>query len=624
MFAIAEQRPFYQPEIELIPRHNHGKEKSCFSISSTYTREALPSQEMRLQFTESSRPFNLWSTFKYGLLELVKIHGREKGITYAALSVVLNMLALQQEMLGKIDTNDIINLVRMDTLGNVFFVNDHFGQAYSIEETLEEFAKEDKNAIVRARYRRENKQIIAILRALTEKVAWLMQPMSDSEFIAGLNAAGFHKETITLTPSFVIGVPGLREKYLTIEAIQNLVDNPKKVTVWVGPKQALSISPPHWVHRQGETGFIWMSECLVFEETRDVIVRQSGKFGASDEQSLVKYLSYGQKETKVFNNEDDLMEFVNLISSAQYSQPKVLLDFLVDQLGGIHPVGKIDRQIATSKLSIVPFFNAIQEIYELELDACTNTSEDIVQSRLEAFSDLLRHQIARNEPKALSMIVRKYTEDAQKVGLNSKNDFATSLQRVAVLSDPGFGIQIDFSLLDCVAGSPLSFASKFSSMSGSMVNPNLSIAVSGVNGEQMYLTSKQAELLAKYPRSPFGARITTPEELHEFCEAFHKKTQRYATRGVCGMCHKETFVWSPSEGGCGVCPVCEVWDVIKAVESQGKDRKKAKTDERKNPINSYRSTIGVGDFVASATSGSRVFTMATFLNELEFLKKGVI
>ena len=464
MFAEQLRAPFLRKARK--QPHLHALPPSTFHISEEYIREAQPPEEKRNALAESTRQFNLYSSF-YSLPELVKIHGKEKGIFFATLSAMLNILSIRQEMLGQIDTTDVVNLVEMDSAGELHFLNDHFGQAYDLEELLQKIL-EGADPVCRPRYYRENKQVIQVLRTLTQDIQKILKPSTREQFIANLESLGFHKETITLSPSFIIATPSLRARVTSIEDLDEIIKNTPTMSVWIGPQQSITVSPPHWLHRSNETGFAWASECIVFEDTKEVLIRQNGKFGASDEENLLRYLNYTQTERISFTSEDELMEYMNLLSSTDYKQPKVLLDFLVDQLGGIKSVGKIDRHIQDGYFDIKPYFEAIRAVFEIELTMFPTCSAQAIQQRLEEFSDLVKHQVARNSSRALPQIVAHYATLVQEAPYIQASSFKELLGLRALQLDAGFRIPIDFSLLDCVAGSPFSLVSKMGEGAGGM------------------------------------------------------------------------------------------------------------------------------------------------------------
>ncbi|HSW90006.1 MAG TPA: hypothetical protein VLH19_04000 [Patescibacteria group bacterium] len=490
------------------------EQRATFFLSPEYKKDKKP--EYYHSGDDAVRLFDL--SFSYqGLADLTTKFGREQGTFQCVLGVMLNIWSLRQELLGEMDTRELITLAELQPDGTYKFKNDLFGQAQDLKEMYLKGADLVDPAL-RQRYKREASQAIEIFQALTQ------QELSQ-----------FHEEEIEVSPSMLAVVPSLRAQIHTPQDLQELVARKKKIKVLVGPAQLISISPPHWSHVKEKTGFVWLSECVLIPETQEMFIRQNGKFGKAKEKDLLPYLAYGQTEAQQFSSEEELMSYVNVLMEVGYRQPKVLLDFLVDKLGGLKPLGKIDKNIKAGDFDVTPYFDAISELFAYEFDDPVPHGQFLVSERLRQISDLIRHQIARNEPKALPAIVRGHKElSTANIDLYTKQ-----IQKMAIGIDPGFRVSIDFSLLDCVAGTPLSFMNA-NSLAGLQAN-------FGVEGVSLL-------------RSLDSRSIANRSELEQFCKMFGKDAHLYSKRGTCAMCGKDTYIWPSEEGGCNVCPVCEVKD----------------------------------------------------------------
>ncbi|PWU22668.1 hypothetical protein C5B42_05525 [Candidatus Cerribacteria bacterium 'Amazon FNV 2010 28 9'] len=560
---------------------------NSFTLSPTYARETPPSKEERTRLAEGVRQFNIYSSFR-SIEQLVALHGKEKGIFYATLSALMNILALRQEMLGRIDTEDFVNLVQLGTDGRLHFVNDHFGHAIDLSTVLDAFL-ERTDPLFQPRYRRENKQVIDVLTTLTEGLEQVLQQPNEEQFFKQLKMLGFHEETITLSPMLVIGVPSLRSKLQSFDDVQQLIDGQQTVSVWVGPRQSLHISPPHWCHRGAETGFVWGSETIVFPKTREIIVRQNGKFGATDEKNLLRYLNFQQTEPHLFTTEDELMEYINIFTQTDYKQQKVLLDFLVQQLGGIKHVGKIDRHVNTKRFDVRPYAAAIQKIFTFEYEQLESGDKKGVSTRMSVLSDLMKQQIALNDSKVLDQLVNEYQVSVAEGKTISQQSFSKRMLDFARIVDKRlFDIPIRWDLLDCVAGTPFSLAQ-----------------AGGLN-----LDSAFGIGTLELTRHFHEQGIKTREELVTFCTQVGKDASKYSTQGRCAMCGKQTFIWSSQQGGCNVCPVCEFMDDEK-LSSQDlftPSREKNIDLSEESSNHSHGQSLGLSEFVTSFASPTAVYT----------------
>lgn len=554
-------------------------------------KERLPKKEQR-RVSEVIRQFDLAFSFR-GLPDLIKRFGPEQGLYQCILGIALNIWSLRQEMLGEMDTRELVTLVEIGMGGSLRYKNDLYGQARDLESMYNAGLQFVPDSL-KPRYQRESDQAIKIFETLSAPLQRIDFSLPPQELRGSLLAHGFHEEEITLSASLLANVASLREGITSIAHLDKVLASNQTIRVFVGPAQTITGSPTHWSHHLGETIFAWASECLVFPDTKEVCIRQNGKFGLGRDEDLLPYLSHSQQESETFTDEAALMQFVNILRELEYQQPKVLLDFLVTQYGGIRPAGKIDTAIVDGTLSIEPYISAITNLFSFELTQLHSTPITQIEARLRNFSDLIQHQIARNEPKALDDLVKQYKKLLSTEPQISVKKFVSKLQTTALSLDSRFADKIDFSLLDCVAGSPMSLVGKMD-MVGNL---------------QMNFGSESFSLLQTLDRRKTG--ISSRAELEQFCKAFGKDASKYSSYRECGMCHKPTFVWGKEHGGCDVCPVCEVKDdfgITGAIPSEyGSDSMEDTADS--STALYATDTIGVGDALSAATSGWQQFQVA--------------
>ncbi|MEP7167713.1 MAG: hypothetical protein ABI758_07115 [Candidatus Woesebacteria bacterium] len=549
-----------------------------FELDPTYQKDIEPSKESRSSET-NIRQFDLGFSFR-GLPDLIKQFGYERGLFQSTLGVILNIWSLRQEMLGEIDTREIITIVAKEIDGRYTFKSELYGQTGDLEFMYKKSIVDSPTALQR-RYTQETEQAINTFKTLTHSLQPIDFSLPSRKLTTELLSRGFHEEEINVSPSMVANLESLRSQIHSIKDLDQLLTKKPKLKVLVGPTQCLTGSPSHWSHHLGETIFVWASECVVNPQTKEIFIRQNGKFGLGEDKNLLPYLTYGQTEKQVFSSEAELMEFMNILMGENYRQPKVLLDFLVDQFGGIQKAGKIDKNIKSGNLNSKPYFEAVHTLFQFELDRMSSGQNIGIQDRLGNFSDIMKHQIARNEPKALSGLVEKYKDAVLTQPTISRTSFEKLMGSTALQLDSGFGIRIDMSLLDCVAGTPMS-----------LMNPD------SLASMQMNLGTEKVGLLQSLEARKTG--ISSKEELVNFCEAFGKDPSLYSVQGTCAMCGKHTFIWPREKGGCNVCPVCEVKDDLGLTGQTLADMGDLNTSSVQKDHPGYDSAgkMGITDFVA--------------------------
>ncbi len=556
-----------------------------FELGQTYQKDKEPSKESP-SAAEDIRQFDLFFSFK-GLPDLIRQFGYEKGLFQTTLGVILNIWSLRQEMLGDIDTRELITLVAKDANGSLQFKNDLYGQSKDLEAMFEDGIHYVPFHL-QQRYRREAKQAITTFQTLTKSLGEIDFSLPSNILRDQLFLLGFHEEEIDITPSLVANTESLRSQITSIDDVENLIQKKSKLKVLVGPTQCVTASPSHWSHHLGETIFVWASECVVNPLTKEIFIRQNGKFGLGEDKNVLPYLEYGQEKKQIFSSEEELMQFMNCLLETQYQQPKVLLDFLVQQFGGIRKAGKIDKNIKGGNFNSKPYFEAVYTLFQFEFDRMNKGQNIGVQDRLGNFSEMMKHQIARNQSKALPGLVEKYTDAVLSQPSISGATFEKLMGSTALQLDSGFKISIDMSLLDCVAGTPFSLTQQ------------------GMSLESLSATfgADNINLLKTLDSRSTG--ISSKEELERFCKAFGKDASLFSKHGTCVMCGKETYIWPSENGGCNVCPVCEVKDDLgrtgQSLEDLGNDSPQLGNSQ--NQYSASKETMGVSQFVSGiATPG---------------------
>jgi len=515
-----------------------------FQLSPNYKRPQPPLWEKAVLFTEklknlSVKQFDLAYSFS-SAKELVKKYGEERGLFLAALGAMMNVLTIRQEMLGSMDTQEIVTQILRGEDDSLFIRSTHYTEAKNLDD---EVLFDQVPKPYRDRFKLEVTQLKNLFRTLANQAQEIDLSLPQEQLEEKLRTAGFREQEIPITPEMLATVPSLIENIHTIDDFYTTTQQGKKIKAWMGPSQSITVSSPSWVHRRGETSLVWGGELCVISGTAEMFVRQQGKFSKAQEKQLLQFLGYQQERPHTFSSEEELMLFVNLVHQENYTQPHQLLEFIIQQAGSLETVPKIDPNIEPGEIDIRDYFPHIHDLFRFEWEQMQGHQRlwKKTSSHLGIISNLVKHKIARNEPVALEQIAEEY----KSLHLKADAEFKRRMEKFAVDVDPGFAIKIDFSLLDCVVGTPSSFIAK----SGNIFS---SIEFSYGFGTM--------EMVKRYHENG----LQTREEVVEFCEKVGLSPDLYSTYGKCVMCyekiHKQTFIWSTEDGGCDVCPVCQFMD----------------------------------------------------------------
>lgn len=571
-------------------QHTHSSAESLFTLDRSYKRPR-PSLMGRAELLRdrlknySVKQFDLAYSFA-SANELVQQYGKDRGLFLCALGAMMNILTIRQEMLGSMDTQEIVTQILPDDHGSFSIRSTHYAQAKSIEnETL----FEETPRPFRSRFKLEVDQVKKLFRTLVSQaknVDFSLPPPQIEKELLGL---GFQKQKLTLTPEMLATIPSLIQQVQTIDDFHALLAQKKTINVYVGPSQAITVSPPSWLHRKEDTSLIWGAELCVLQDSGEILIRQKGKFSQAKEETLLQFLEYKQTAPRIFSSEEDFMLFVNLVQQETYCQPHQLLEIIIQQIGELTTVPKIDPNVVLGDLDLRDYFPYIYDLFCFEYEQA-QTHQQLSAAKNDRFtilSDLIKHQIARNEPKALASIIGEY-----KNAYSDKTQvFKNKIQSVALGVDTGFMTRINFGLLDCVLGTPSSLMN-----AGSRI-PHLDTQF-GVGS---------VETIKHYHEN--GLR--SHEELVSFCSRFGKNPDLYSARGVCRMCHKSTYIWPTEHGGCNVCPVCEFMDTEKIPEESLRNYQSQASSENEDSgsfsSRHSRTRIGVSDFITSMATPKAIY-----------------
>ncbi len=576
---FAEQLPTRKPA-PIIPLFEKPRIPGKFTLSPNYQREHLHEKLQEISEKEI-RQFDIGYSLK-DIDVLIARFGKERGLFHATMGVLLNIWTLRQEMLASMDTHEIITLVVKDREGKTKFSNNLYGSADDIEKM---YAKYTPPAYLRDRFALESNQIIFLFKKLARLIEPILLDAPSERLVSQLVSYGFHEEEIDVSPSMCLVVPSLFEQIQSVDDLLRVIGSKRKMKVLISPAQAVTVSTPHWSHRKGESGLVWASELVVIPQTGETFIRQNGKFGKTTEEELVKFLGFRQQIEKEFQTSEEMMMFINFVMESGYRQPKALLDFLVSHVGKIRPATKIDRHIQEGNFDIKPYFEGIYEILTLEYENLVqHRNLPAILARLSNLSDLIKHQIARNNPKALPALVEEYKDQVKLHPYASDAQaFQKKLTAVALKVDPGFRIQIDFSLLDCTAGSVMN-----------LVNGNSLSNLQASLGVEKFNSLLQLE----------GKSIADRSQFEKIARQFGKDPGRFKEWGVCKNpnCTSGRNGLSNYLGECGWCLACEVKDDLGIHSDLGTLSQNEEVPGREGIARTSSSSMGASAFLASMTN----------------------
>lgn len=499
-------------------------------------------------------PFDLGGVF----IDLCEMYAQgeisqTEAIQRKVLLTALNLWSLRQEVTGEKSTIEVITRIFVEQ-GQVQFGSDVHA-AKNLLEMYESSVDSEKTVPVlhRPRYRRENEQLRRRWQTVSQPLSLIDFSLPTDRLAVQLTSLGFHQVEIEITPSLITNIPSLRDQVKTVDDFARIVERRQKVKVWVAPDHQITISPPHWLHSRGKSSFIWDSQLTIIAETKEVFIREHGLFSYSPLKVVRKALGWRQETTPVLASESDIMNYINIVTNLGHVPPQVVLEQIVQSLTGFVPAQKMDKNVVEGPFNIRPFMQSIQALYEYELQRCLVDSSFLAGSyeRLQLFADKLRHLAALNDTKGIDEMLQKYKQlYGNKQAAIHPHFVARAFDSAAKVINPKFAIPINWSLFDCVAGTPFSLMNK----------------LSPAQIDAQFGKGASMELAAYHARG-----LQSRHEVTAFCQKYGKDPSLYSKYGECAMCHRPTYIWPMEAGGCNVCPVCEVMDDLGFKEGEMTD-----------------------------------------------------
>lgn len=559
----------------------------------------------KLARIQSVEQLNFGRTFQ-DLLEM-KDQGEEteESIWKKMLDIALSLWSMRQEVLGDRQTKEVITPVYKTDQSISFWSDLHAIE--NIEKMLEDGLHKQHNgwSIVpnshKSRYRRENKQLTNRWRKAVDPIKYLDHSGDEYATTKQLQELGFEEQEIELTPSLIANIPSIRATIHTIDDFMAVIDHKRKLKVWVGSYHHLTLSPHHWIHAQGKSTFIWDTQVVCLPSSKEFWIREHGNFSHTPLPSILDALSWNNDQVPLFSSEEQVMQYIHTLQGYGSVHPSVLLAKITSEIKGYIPAPKMDENVTTGTLPIQEFISVIQDLFTYELERCEQNPQFLVGSyeRLQFMAGKVKHLVALNDPTGLDQLLKEYQMQYASLSSAQHPDSQFNfLNQKALQLNSKFRIQLDWSLFDCVAGTPMSLMN-----TDSLASLKMNIGAENFN------------LLQTLDNRSSG--ISSKEELEKFCKAFGKDASLFSTRGQCVMCHKNTFIWSSEHGGCNICPVCEVKDDMglygNLSDSSGSNR-----DPQENSSSPIDALTGGGAFAVNAFNISQYTTF--ILNQRAFMK----
>jgi hypothetical protein len=618
MFLV-EQR--HTPAEVIDAKDRFARKQAVHSLGTTYKEETRAHFSL-IEFFQSLfpgervEPFSLGRVFKDLLVMREKGEEREQVVWKKTLEAALNLWSLRQEVTGERETIEVVTPIHIQE-GKIYFQSD----LRSIEdfEVMFEKSLNEKNKFgwsitpesSKPRYKRENRQLIG----RWEKASSILKSVDMSahpRFVERqLEALGFTKKEIEITPSLAANVLSVRQGLQSIEDFARLVETEQKMTVWVGPAHHLTISSPHRLHSKGNSSFIWDTTVYVNPETKETWISEHGFFSYTPLRPLLSVLAWKQEHDHVFSSEDEVMKYINTVLGFANTHPNELLRQLVSEIDGVVAASKMDKNVVEGPFNIRPFVNQIQELFRFEAERCEQNPKFIVGSyeRLQYMAEKVRHLAALNDSTGLDEVVRKYKELFGDVGAATNPEKGKRLfDSLSLAINPKLGVKLDWSLFDCIAGTPESLLNQASSL---QIDAKLAL------GKEIIGGATRAELQAGIDHRKSND-FANDEEAKAFAKMYnidpnwigtaikrHDPPIQCLNRGCGELRH---YVGGDSE--CGMCLQCNAQynldhGLVKGVDGKAtNDIGKATNSEEKEE---YEGTTNVSDFVSKIFTGDKVW-----------------
>lgn len=539
-----------------------------------------------------TRELDLSSVYK-DITELREKYGSENALLAGLLRFALDLWSLQQEITGRRHTQEIATSASIEN-GEVVFQNKRYPRGTNLKTMYEASLLKVTDEKI-ARYKRENDQIFALyshVEPWIKKVHALLLQGNSTESLLDL---GFTWHEIPITPSLLATVPSLFGSLSSMNDLYEVMNSGKTIRVLMAPEHLLTLSPQHWLHKKGKSTFWWDTRLIVLPDTKETAIIQNGIFSQTPLIGSLDFLGFEQVKKKKFKSEQELMQFINVVTTHSTIHPSVLLNMIVQEVDLFQDAEKIDPNVKEGVLDVKPYMEGIEKLLRFEFERISEDSEfeQGIEDRLLIATDLIKHKVARLDPVKMLEIIDTYKEN-----FGEKRRAISPLRQIqpfyqdALKLDPGLSIKIDFSLIDCTVGSAFNGINSLSSLSPE----KMSLAIDARFGVGA------GEFLQKSAREG----ITTTSQLATFCDRFHLDRSRFHP-GKC-VVHgcPSTFV-----GECSVCPACEMLDNFGISRDWGEMPNIIIDDGYEAGKNRYsKSSIGIGDALSATTSGWQQFLLA--------------
>lgn len=543
------------------------------------------------------RELDLSGVYK-DIVMLREKYGPENALLAGLVRFALDLWSLQQEMTGRSHTQEIATFASIEH-GEVIFQNKRYPNGTNLKTMYEASLSQVTDEKV-ARYTRENDQIFALYSHLAPMIRKAHSLLEEDHAIESLLALGFTWHEIPITPSLMATLPTLFHSLSSMNDLYTIMKSGKTIRVLMAPEHLLTLSPQHWLHKKAKSTFWWNTRLIVLPDTKEIAIIQNGIFSETPLMGSLDFLGFEQTKEKKFKSEQELMQFINVVTTHTDIHPSVLLDMIVREVDLFQPAEKIDPNVMVGSLDIQPYMEGVEKLLRFEFERIDTDPEFAqgVEDRLLIVTELIKHKVARLDPVNMAEIIDMYTKNfgdkrRATTPLRQKKPFYQDALRL----DPGLDIKIDFSLIDCTVGSAFKGIDSLSGVSPDKLSLEIDSRFGVGAGEFLQTSSREG--------------ITSSAQLNKFCKRFGLDVKRFHE----GKCIVEgcpsTFV-----GECGVCPACEMLDNF-GISREWGDFDSSSGTTKASPIDALfgggayaKESIDIGEYPAFAIN-AKSFQLAT-------------
>jgi len=527
----------------------------------------------------------------YREVEQLLVHSPEHNAALmvdALLETALHMLSLRQEMTGERDSIQIVNAFSFDESTHTFDF-----EATALENKFLQFLPQVP-ASHKEGYLEEIQQVLFRLRTLGNVLSPVDFSLPKQLIQDQLRFLGFTRQRFPITPALLRYLPHLRSQIHSIESIESVVRGTLTTELWVGPR-GLTIAPPHWLHQQGKSTFLWASDVVVSLEgdSPQTAVLDQGKFSHTSLETLLHAVSVNQPEARVFSSNKEILEWITILTDVAHIPAPVFLDYLIEQSGEFIPAGAFDEKVTMGTLPIATFLSEIEKVFQFEWERCTSDPrfKAGLEDRLFVYATSVKQLIADNSTVGLKELGENYRNVAFADLPNATDalSFLDQFRQVGLAHNPTtFSKAFDWSMIDCVAGTPGSLAQQLQGF-----RPDVS-SISGLQslvGNEKFLQLQSIE----------GRSISNRSEFERLCRQFNKDPKRFPAENW-GLCQCASCTASKNGlknylGECGWCLSCELKDdygILGALP----DISAALSTDGATVADREHGALGLGNFVA--------------------------